>query len=95
MVDQVTKAIVRAQFELYEGVPVIPGFFNLTRVHNTGAAFGMLNSVDFPYKTAALSVVAAGALTGLAIFAASLPAGQWLSRLGIALIHRRRRREPD
>ena len=86
VLDQVTKAIVRSRFELYEGVPVVPGFFNLTRVHNTGAAFGMLNSVDFPYKTAALAVVAAAALTGLAIFAASLPAAQWLSRLGIALI---------
>jgi signal peptidase II len=86
LADQVTKAVVRSQFDLHEGVPVIPGFFTLTRVHNTGAAFGMLNSVDFPFKTAALSVVAAGALAGLAFFAATLPAAQWLSRLGIALI---------
>ena len=86
VLDQVTKAIVRAQFELYEGVPVVPGFFNLTRVHNTGAAFGMLNSMDFPFKTAALAVVAALALTGLAFFASTLPTVQWLSRIGIALI---------
>jgi signal peptidase II len=86
VVDQVTKAIVRSQFELHDGVQVIPGFFNLTRVHNTGAAFGMLNGIDFPFKTAALSVVAAGALAGLAFFAASLPVGQRLSRLGIALV---------
>jgi signal peptidase II len=86
VIDQVSKAIVRSQFELHDGIPVIPGFFDLTRVHNTGAAFGMLNGVDFPYKTAALSVVAAGALAGLAFFAATLPATQWLSRLGIALI---------
>jgi signal peptidase II len=86
IVDQVTKAIVRSQFELYEGVPVVPGFFDLTRVHNTGAAFGMMNGVDFPFKAAVLSLVAAAALAGLAIFAASLPAIQWLSRLGIALI---------
>ncbi len=86
VLDQATKAIVRSQFELHEGVLVIPGFFNLTRVHNTGAAFGMLNAVDFPFKTAALSVVAAAALAGLAFFAATLPAAQWLSRLGIALI---------
>jgi signal peptidase II len=86
VLDQATKAVVRTQFELHEGVPVIPGFFNLTRVHNTGAAFGMLNSVDFPFKTAALSMVAAGALAGLAFFAATLPMAQRLSRLGIALI---------
>ena len=86
VVDQITKAIVRSQFELHEGVLVIPGFFNLTRVHNTGAAFGMLNAVDFPFKTVAISVVAACAVAGLAFFAATLPAVQWLSRLGIALI---------
>jgi signal peptidase II len=86
VLDQMTKAIVRSQFELYEGVPVVPGFFNLTRVHNTGAAFGMLNSVDFPFKTAALATIAAAALTGLAFFASTLPAVQWLSRVGIALI---------
>jgi signal peptidase II len=86
VVDQVTKAIVRSQFELHDGVPVIPGFFNLTRVHNTGAAFGMLNGIDFPFKTAALSVVAAGALAGLAFFAASLPIGPRVSRHGIALV---------
>jgi signal peptidase II len=86
VLDQVTKALVRSQFELYDGVPIVPGFFNLTRVHNTGAAFGMLNSMDFPFKTAVLAVVAAVALTGLAFFASTLPAMQWLSRLGIALI---------
>ena len=86
VLDQVTKAVVRSQFELYDGVPVVPGFFNLTRVHNTGAAFGMLNSMDFPFKTAVLAVIAAAALTGLAFFASTLPAVQWLSRLGIALI---------
>jgi signal peptidase II len=86
VLDQVTKALVRSQFELYEGVPVVPGFFNLTRVHNTGAAFGMLNGLDFPFKTAALAVIAAAALTGLAFFASTLPAVQWLSRVGIALI---------
>ena len=42
--------------------------------------------MDFPFKTAALAVVAAVALTGLAYFASTLPAVQWLSRLGIALI---------
>jgi signal peptidase II len=86
VLDQLTKAIVRAQFELHEGVAVVPGFFSLTRVHNTGAAFGMLNSVDFPFKTAALAMVAAAALAGLAFFASTLPTVQWLSRIGIALI---------
>ena len=86
IVDQITKVIIRREFALYEGTEVIPGFFDLTRVHNTGAAFGMLNGVEFPYKTLVLSLVAAAALVGLGVFAAGLPAAQWLSRWGIALI---------
>jgi signal peptidase II len=84
VLDQVTKAIVRSQFELYEGVPVVPGFFNLTRVHNTGAAFGMLNGVDFPLKALVLSCVALIALGGVAWYAATVPLSDLLARIGVA-----------
>ena len=86
VLDQATKAVVRARFALGDSVEVIPGFFSLTRVHNTGAAFGLMNDIDFPYKTAVLALVAAGALAALASNAASLPGVQWLSRFGLALI---------
>ena len=46
----------------------------------------MLNSVDFPFKTAVLPLVAAAALVGLAVYAATLPAAQRLSRLGLAFV---------
>lgn len=84
--DQGTKLLVRQRFELFDSVTVIPGFFDLARVHNTGAAFGMLNGVDLPYKTALLALVAVGALIGLTLFAASLPASQWLARVGVPLV---------
>ena len=42
LLDQVTKAVVLATISTDEMVSVIPGFFNLVQVHNTGAAFGML-----------------------------------------------------
>ena len=84
--DQVTKLIVRERFALHESVTVIPGFFDLTRVHNTGAAFGMLNDVDFPMKSAVLALVATAALAGVALYAAMLPPAQWLARLGLACI---------
>lgn len=86
VVDQVVKAVVRSTFELHESLEVIPSFFNLTRVHNYGAAFGLMNAVEFPFKTVALSAVAAFALGALAWYGATLPAGQRLARLGLALI---------
>jgi signal peptidase II len=84
--DQVTKALVRSGFVLHQEQEIIPGLLNITRVHNTGAAFGMLNAVDLPMKTLLLGIVAAAALAGLAIYAATLPADQRLTRLGLALI---------
>ena len=57
---------------------------DFTRVHNTGAAFGMLNGVDFPFKTVVLSLVALVALGGVAWYAATVPLGDRLARIGIA-----------
>jgi signal peptidase II len=84
--DQAAKAVVRVNFELYESLEMIPGFLNLTRVHNYGAAFGLMNSADFPFKTALLSIVAAVALSALAVYAARLPADQRFARFGLTLI---------
>ena len=39
--DQATKYLVTQSLALYESVSVFPGF-NITRVHNTGAAFNFL-----------------------------------------------------
>jgi signal peptidase II len=86
VLDQVVKAIVRSTFELHESVVVIPSFFNLTRVHNYGAAFGLMNASEFPFKTAVLSIVATLALGALSWYGATLPAEQRLARLGLALI---------
>ena len=40
VIDQITKNSIVANFKLGESLPVIDGFFNLTYVRNTGAAFG-------------------------------------------------------
>ncbi|MFO7753177.1 MAG: signal peptidase II [Desulfobacteraceae bacterium] len=39
--DQVTKAVIQAAFSLYETLPVINGFFNITYIMNPGGAFGI------------------------------------------------------
>ena len=86
LADQLVKAMVRSRLALHESVSVIPGFFDLTRVHNTGAAYGFLNGVDFPFKTALLACVALAALIGLGVYAASLDQKQPLTRAGLTLV---------
>ena len=84
--DQATKALVRSRFELHDSLEIIPGLFNLTRVHNYGAAFGLMNAADFPFKTVVLSIVATVALLALTVYASTLPVEQRLARVGLALI---------
>ena len=84
--DQLTKLLVRLEIPLHDSVTVIPGFLNLVHVRNTGAAFGFLNAVDFPYKTAVVALVATAALMGIALYAARLSSHERLARIGLALI---------
>jgi signal peptidase II len=55
-------------------------------VRNTGAAFGILNSADFPFKSAIIPLVATGALVAVALYSASLAHHQRVARAGLALI---------
>lgn len=84
--DQITKALVRPRLVLHESVEVIPDLLNLTRVHNTGAAFGMLNTADFPYKTAVLTAVGLAAFCAIAWYALTVPLHERLARLGVACV---------
>ena len=86
-VDQLTKEIVRRTLPLHgEPVEVIPGLLDLTHVQNTGAAFGLLNSVEFAYKPAVMIGIAALALVAIATYATQLGFHERIARTGLALI---------
>ena len=85
-IDQLTKAAVVGYLPLHDSVVVVPGLLNLTHVHNTGAAFGVLNAVDFPYKAAVLTVAALAALVAIAFYADRVGADTRIGRLGMALV---------
>jgi signal peptidase II len=86
VLDQVTKALVRSKVPLHDSVTIVPGLVDFTHVRNTGAAFGFLNLVDFPFKTVALAVIATVALIGVGLYALSLSHHQLLARVGLAMI---------
>jgi signal peptidase II len=85
-IDQLTKAIVRAMVPLHESVTIVPGLMDFTHVRNTGAAFGILNLAEFPFKTVLIAVIASAALIGVGVYAASLSHHQLVARIGLALI---------
>ncbi len=86
ILDQVTKAIVLRELPLHDSVTVIPGLLNVTYVQNTGAAFGMLNNVEFPGKTFVLTGLALLALAAIAVYGLRFAGQTWLARTGITLI---------
>lgn len=48
--DRVVKIIIPHYLDLHQSVPVVPGFFDITYVRNSGGAFGILGSWDSPYR---------------------------------------------
>jgi signal peptidase II len=63
VLDQLTKMAVDRTMALHGSIPIIDGFFNLTYVRNTGAAFGMFSRSHQAFRLPFLilvSVVAIG-----------------------------------
>ena len=79
--DQATKALARSSLALNQSVPVIDGVFWLTRVHNTGAAFGMLRGAQW-FLVGTSLVVLAGIVWAMVRVHPRSP----LVRTGLALV---------
>ncbi len=86
VLDQGTKAAVRTLLPLYDSVAVIPGFLDFTYVQNTGAAFGLLNSADVPFKPAIMTVVALTALIAISTYAMKTSSQDPMGQIGLALV---------
>ena len=50
LLDQATKAIVDRRMPLHYSIPIIDGFFNLTYIRNTGAAFGIFSGAHEVFR---------------------------------------------
>jgi signal peptidase II len=86
LLDQWTKGIVTRAFDVHQSTSVIPGFFDITYVRNSGAAFGLFASVDSSLKAVLLNSVAV--LVFLVVSAYALRSSHRSIRLqmGFALI---------
>ncbi len=76
--DQLTKIWVDTDMRLYQSIPVIDGFFSLTYVRNTGAAFSMFADMSEAYRIPFFSVVAVVAVSAILYFVHSTPSSQKL-----------------
>ena len=54
LLDRIAKWAIASNIALHDSVAVIPGFFRLTHVQNTGAAFGLFADSSAQWKVGAL-----------------------------------------
>ena len=81
ILDQLSKDQITSQFCLGEPHPVISGFFNLTYVRNTGAAWGMFGGWNIWLAVLSLAILAV-----LVIFRRSFLVDCLLHRVALGLM---------
>ena len=84
LLDQWSKLMVDSAMQLYQSIPVLP-FFNLTYVHNTGAAFSFLSQAG-GWQRWFFSVLAFVVSVMISIWLARLKKDETLLASALALI---------
>jgi signal peptidase II len=86
VLDLATKIAIDMHLSYADRIPVIPGFFYLTHVRNTGAAFGLFSDAPQVYRLSffiSVSLVAVGIIVS---FFRKLSPGDRLAALALGLI---------
>lgn len=86
VLDQWTKHWIETRFEILETQSVIPGFFNLTHIQNTGVAFGLFAHGGSTVATVLLTVLGLGAMGAVALYFWRTSEEEWPLLLALALI---------
>jgi len=84
--DQLTKFLVVSFLPLYSSIAIIPGFFNLVHVRNTGAAFSFLAGGFSAWRQiffAAVSIIGIGVI--IYVYRGLRREDKW-ARISLALI---------
>ena len=79
--DQLTKLLVSHNMSLYESISVIPSVFNITYIHNKGAAFGMLANHRWVFM-----IISTVAIIGMGVYLFRFCKEKMLFKIGLALV---------
>ena len=80
--DQISKILIRMNMILYESIPIITNFFNLTYVTNDGMAFG----INFPFGIYVFSTISLIFTIFLFWYLWTIKESGIVLRMGVALI---------
>lgn len=80
LLDQITKLIIVAKFELGESIRVFP-FFHLTFVTNTGTAFGLFQGVNLLFIIITISII-----VGMIVWRKNFLTGSIWATIGFCMV---------
>lgn len=86
LLDQYTKHVVVDRFRYGESIPVISGFFSLTYIRNTGAAFGILAHADPAFRIPFFVIVPLIALVAIGFIFRRIPDGDRKLSTALSLV---------
>lgn len=84
--DQLTKMMIHSRFDLDQSVKLIDGFFSLTYVRNTGAAWGLLGHAHYTFRQLFFLSIPPIAVFIIVLFLYNLPETERLEIYALSLI---------
>jgi signal peptidase II len=85
IIDHLTKWIASATLAENVSVDIIPGYLCLSRVHNSGVAFGIFDKIDSVWKPYLLAAMAIVAVVVILIYSVHMPKERKLLQLALAI----------
>ena len=86
LADQSTKIIISKTISPYTNISVIPGFFNLTHIHNRGAIFGFFSQSGNPFISILFTVASLAALSFVVYYFMKTPSKEKMMKISLSLI---------
>jgi signal peptidase II len=86
LLDLWTKSLVLARIDLHEAIPIIPNFFQLVHVRNTGAAFGIGANANSDVVPILLNVGAVAVFCVVVVYALRSAVTDRVLQVGLHLI---------
>ena len=86
IVDQLTKTIVFRKIAFLSSQNIIPGFFNITHIHNRGAIFGFFSKSESQLLHILLMLATLVALALVVYYFFKTPPAEKLAKISLSLI---------
>lgn len=86
LADQITKALIFAYLPYHQSIAVVPGFFDITHIHNPGGAFGLMANMSETMRTVVFLLASSLAVGLIFYFYIKTPPSYAFLAVGFALI---------